>query len=91
MTNVIVFIHWFTSNRSFKRKKIKAFGLAFLTYNLGRVAHFVRNPALPKDQPLRGRWVNGMNINICCYKFDVIPNSYIICVIGIRYDVFEQD
>jgi len=21
---------------------------------LGRVAHFIRNPALPKDQPLRG-------------------------------------
>jgi len=57
-------------------------------HHLDRVAHFVRNPALPTDQPLRGRWANGMNINISCYKFDVIPNSYIICVIGMRYHTF---
>ena len=57
-------------------------------HHLGRVAHFVRNPALPTDQPLRGRWANGMNINIGCYKFVVIPNSYIIRELGIRYDVF---
>ena len=57
--------------------------------HLDRVAHFVRNPALPTDQPLLGRWANGMNINIGCYKFDVIPNSYIICVIGMRCHTFQ--
>ena len=57
-------------------------------HHLGRVVHFVRNLALPKDQPLRGKWANGMNINIGCYKFDVILNSYIISVIGMRLHTF---
>ena len=45
-------------NRLLKRKKTKAFGLALLTYNLGRVGRFIRNPALPTNQPLRGSWYN---------------------------------
>ena len=52
------FGHSLPTSRLFKRKKTKTFGLALSTYNLGRVAHFVRNPALPKDQPLRGSWHN---------------------------------
>jgi len=37
-------------------KKTKTYGLVVLFHLLGRVAHFDRNPALPKDQPLRGSW-----------------------------------
>ncbi len=43
-------------DRCGKRKKTKAFGLALLFHLQDRVAHFVRNPALSTDQPLRGRW-----------------------------------
>ena len=43
-------------NRCGKCKKFKTFGLVWLFRLQGRVAHFVRNPALPKDQPLRGSW-----------------------------------
>ena len=41
-------------NRCGKCKKTKTYGLVVLFHPLGRVAHFDRNPALPKDQPLRG-------------------------------------
>ena len=41
-----------------KRKKTKTFGLVWLFRLQGRVAHFIRNPALSKDQPLRGSWRN---------------------------------
>ena len=43
-------------DRCGKRKKTKAFGLALLFHLQDRVAHFVRNPALPTGQPLRGSW-----------------------------------
>ena len=43
-------------NRCRKCKKTKAFGLVLLFHLQDRVAHFVRNPALPTDQPLRGSW-----------------------------------
>ena len=43
-------------NRCRKCKKTKAFGLVLLFYLQGRVAHFVRNPALSKNQRLRGSW-----------------------------------
>ena len=43
-------------NRCGTCKKTKTYGLVLLLHPLGRVAHFVRNPALPTDQPLRGRW-----------------------------------
>ncbi|WP_281642342.1 hypothetical protein [Hoylesella loescheii] len=39
-----------------KCKKTKTFGLVLLFHLPGRVAHFIRNPALSKDQPLRGSW-----------------------------------
>ena len=41
-------------NRCGTRKKTKTYGLVLLFHLLDRVAHFVRNPALPTDQPLRG-------------------------------------
>ena len=43
-------------NRCGKCKKTKTFGLALLFHLQDRVAHFVRNPALPTGQPLRGSW-----------------------------------
>ena len=43
-------------NRCRKCKKTKAFGLVLLFHLQDRVAHFVRNPALSTDQPLRGSW-----------------------------------
>ena len=39
-----------------ERKKTKTFGLVLLFHLQGRVAHFIRNPALSTDQPLRGSW-----------------------------------
>ena len=45
-------------NRCGKCKKTKTFGLVLLFHLQGRVAHFDRNPALPKDQPLRGSWLD---------------------------------
>ena len=43
-------------SRCGKLKKIKAFGLVLLFHLQGRVAHFVRYPVLPTNQPLRGSW-----------------------------------
>ena len=45
-------------NRCGKFKKTKTYGLVLLFHLQDRVAHFDRNPALPKDQPLRGSWHN---------------------------------
>ena len=45
-------------NRCGKCKKAKTYGLVLLFHLQGRVAHFDRNPALPKDQPLRGSWLD---------------------------------
>ncbi len=45
-------------NRCRKYKKTKTFGLVLLFHLQGRVAHFVCNPALSTDQPLRGSWHN---------------------------------
>ena len=45
---------------------------------LGRVGRFTPNPALPTDQPLRGRWRNATSKCIGRYKFVVLPNPYII-------------
>ena len=39
-----------------KRKKTKTYGLVWLCHLQDRVAHFIRNPALPIDQLLRGSW-----------------------------------
>ena len=48
-------VYW-QDNSCGKCKKTKTFGLVLLFHLPGRVAHFVRNPALPTDQPLRGSW-----------------------------------
>ena len=45
-------------NQCRKCKKTKTYGLVLLFHLQGRVAHFDRNPALPKDQPLRGSWLD---------------------------------
>ena len=58
LTNDVVIGHWFPKNRWFKRKKTKTYGLVLLLHMQGRIAHFDRNPALPKDQPLRGSWLD---------------------------------
>ena len=42
------------NNSHHKRKKTKTFGLVSCRHVPGRVARFARNPALQKDQPLRG-------------------------------------
>jgi len=39
-----------------ERKETKTYGLVLLFHLPGRVVHFDRNPALSKDQPLRGSW-----------------------------------
>ncbi|WP_304063341.1 hypothetical protein [Hoylesella loescheii] len=41
-------------NRCGTCKKTKTYGLVLLLHLLGRVGRFTPNPALPKDQPLRG-------------------------------------
>ncbi len=46
------------NNSCGKCKKTKTFGLAWLFHLQDRVAHFVRNPALSTDQPLRGSWLD---------------------------------
>ena len=53
-------------NRCGKCKKTKTFDLAWLFHLQDRVAHFVRNPALSTDQPLRGSWAQ---------RVSLIPNS----------------
>ena len=40
---------------------------------LGRVGRFSPNPALPTDQPLRGRWRTTTNLYVGSYKFAAIP------------------
>ena len=54
LTNDIVFSHWFSSNRQFKRKKTKTFGLALLTYKLGRVGRRCSQPC-PTNRPTATR------------------------------------
>ena len=46
-------------------------------HRLGRVAHFVRNPALSTDQPLRGSWwySNSFLSNLSQNASYLIPNS----------------
>ena len=55
MVFALISVYWL-DNRYGKYKKTKTFGLALLFHLQGRVTHFVRNPALPTDQPLRGSW-----------------------------------
>ena len=43
-------------NRWVNVKRPRPTALKDYMHRLGRVAHFVRNPALPTDQPLRGSW-----------------------------------
>ena len=45
---------------------------------LGRVGRFSPNPALPTDQPLRGRWRTATSMCMDCCKSFVLPNPYII-------------
>ena len=42
-------------------------------HRLGRVGRFTPNPALPTDQPLRGRWRTTTNLYVGSYKFAAIP------------------
>ena len=56
-------------NRCRKCKKTKAFGLVLLFHLQDRVAHFVCNPALSTDQPLRSSWHT---------RVSLIPNSRIV-------------
>ena len=55
MVFALISVYWL-DNRCGKCKKTKTFGLALLFHLQDRVVHFVRNPALPTDQPLRGSW-----------------------------------
>jgi len=57
MVFALISAYWL-DNSCGKYKKTKTFGLVLLFHLQDRVAHFVRNPALPKDQPLRGSWHN---------------------------------
>ena len=41
--------------------------------HLDRVGRFPPNPALPTDQPLRGRWRTTTNLYVGSYKFAAIP------------------
>ena len=54
LANDIVFGHWFPQTDSSNVKRPRPTALKDNMHRLGRVAHFVRNPALPTDQPLRG-------------------------------------
>ena len=53
MVFALISAYWL-DNSCGKCKKTKTFGLVLLFHLPGRVAHFIRNPALSKDQPLRG-------------------------------------
>ena len=76
-----LYLHIFVNrvdNRCGTCKKTKAFGLALLFHLQDRVAHFVRNPALPKDQPLRGRWWYSHSFlsNLAQKAWSFISNSH---------------
>ena len=51
--------------------------------HLDRVGRFSPNPALPTDQPLRGRWRTTINLYMGSYKFVVIPK--------LQYNKRDQD
>ena len=55
MVFALISAYWL-DNSFGKYKKTKTFGLVLLFHLQDRVAHFVRNPALPTGQPLRGSW-----------------------------------
>ena len=47
------------------------------------------NPALPKDQPLRGSWRDTTNTYMDRYKPAAIPNPHIIGLFGMEHHAFD--
>jgi len=77
-------------NRCRKCKKTKAFGLVLLFHLQDRVAHFVRNPALSTDQPLRGSWHNEFLLSRTRVKYYAHRHAF-VCVTSphlyVRYNI----
>ena len=54
LTNDVVIGHWFPKTDGSNVKRPRPTALKDYMHRLDRVGRFTPNPALPKDQPLRG-------------------------------------